>query len=135
MQPKRICQSLHSSYLSHTPELGRHSGDRRFCVSHGNLTPPRISRSRSHCVPHLNMGAVTGREYHCRLWRSSHLAGTTCHLQSDIYRRCVSIDGAFAHHGPKGTYLKAVYSIFFFKEVLQNTPRFDSCQQLFSTKY
>ena len=41
-----LYQRLHSSYLSHTPELelGRQSGDRWRSASHGNLTPTWFSR-------------------------------------------------------------------------------------------
>ena len=77
--------------LSSTPrESGIHQAAAGKLL-HGLLAPSRFSPGRPHCVIPYSYGAVTGREYHCVLWGSSHLAGATC--LSDETLSLASVEG------------------------------------------
>ena len=54
--------------------VGRPSEPRLASPRHGTLTPGRISVGRPHCLIPISVGAVTGRKYHYRLFRSLQTA-------------------------------------------------------------
>ena len=55
---------------------------------HGILTPARFSGRRPHCVIPWSKGAVTGRKYHDRLFRSLRDGPATGHFQNRSYSLC-----------------------------------------------
>ena len=58
--------------------IGRPSEPRLASPRHGTLTPGRISVGRPHCLIPISVGAVTGRKYHYRLFRSLQAVCQNC---------------------------------------------------------
>ena len=58
--------------------VGRPSEPRLASPRHGTLTPGRISVGRPHCLIPISVGAVTGRKYHYRLFRSLQAVCQNC---------------------------------------------------------
>ena len=111
-----LYQRLHSSYLSHTPELelGRQSGDRWRSVSHGNLTPTWFSLWPPSLRDPISLWGCdwTGVSLSCSMVIAligSHPIFITLHLPLAL-NRGLSVWYPCSHRIRK--YLTAVYSIF-----------------------